>query len=224
MSLNHWPQHLKPREKLLNQGAESLTDAELLAIFLRTGIVGMDVVELATSLLQHFGSLNKLFNADADSFCQTKGMGEAKYVQLQAVLEMSKRYFQESMFRENVLDSPDVVKTYLHQLLRDETYEQFLIVYLDNQHRVICHEVLFTGTIDAAAVYPRVVIDAVIKHKAAAVIFAHNHPSGISEPSHADINLTNKLKQALTLIDVRTLDHFVVGYNEVVSFAERGLL
>jgi DNA repair protein RadC len=224
MSLNHWPQHLKPREKLLNQGADSLSDAELLAIFLRTGVEGMDVVSLATHVIQHFGSLNQLFSADEASFCQTKGMGQAKFVQLQAVLEMSKRYFQESMFRENVLDSPDVVKTYLHQLLRDETYEKFLIVYLDNQHRVINNEVLFTGTIDAAAVYPRVVIDAVIKHKAAAVIFAHNHPSGISEPSHADINLTNKLKQALTLIDVRTLDHFVVGYNEVVSFAERGLL
>lgn len=224
MSLNDWPEHLKPREKLLTKGATSLTDAELLAIFLRTGIAGMDVVKLATHLLSHFGSLNKLFNADVISFCQTKGMGEAKYAQLQAVLEMSKRYFQESMFRESILDSPDAVKTYLHQLLRDETYEKFLLIHLDNQHRVIDDEVLFTGTIDSAAVYPRVVIDSVIKHKTAAVIFAHNHPSGISEPSNADINLTNKLKQALTLIDVRTLDHFVVGYDHVVSFAERGLL
>ena len=224
MSLNDWPEHLKPREKLLSKGATSLTDAELLAIFLRTGTAGMDVVKLATHLLNHFGSLNRLFNADVISFCQTKGMGEAKYAQLQAVLEMSKRYFQESMFRENVLDSPGAVKTYLHQLLRDETYEKFLLIHLDNQHRVINDEVLFTGTIDSAAVYPRVVIDSVIKHKTAAVIFAHNHPSGISEPSHADINLTNKLKLALTLIDVRTLDHFVVGYDQVVSFAERGLL
>lgn len=224
MSLNHWPQHLKPREKLLAQGVHSLSDAELLAIFLRTGVTGTDVVSLSELLLEQFGSLHNLFNAEQASFCATKGMGIAKYVQLQAVLEMAKRYFQESMLRDNALESPTAVKSYLHQLLRDETYEKFLVVHLDNQHRVICDEVLFTGTIDAAAVYPRVVVDSVIKQKSAAVIFAHNHPSGIGEPSSADINLTNKLKQALALIDVRTLDHFVIGYNEVVSFAERGLL
>ncbi len=224
MTIHQWRVSDRPREKLLAHGASSLSDAELLAIFLRTGISGMDAVALANHALNEFGSLHKLLSADAQSFKSIKGMGSAKFVQLQAVLELSNRYFAEVMKRDTLLDSPHAVRTYLHRLLRDEPYEQFVLVHLDNQHRVIDHEVLFKGTIDSAAVYPRVVVDSVIKRNTAAVIFAHNHPSGISEPSQSDIRLTERLKDALMLIDVRTLDHFVIGNQEVVSFAERGLI
>ena len=224
MSVSSWPKHLQPREKLIVHGAKSLSDAELLAIFLRTGISGTNVVELSQNLIQEFGSLKQLFDANMPDLAKVKGLGPAKYVQLQAVLEMSRRYFSEAMRRETLLTSSDAVKTYLHQLLRDEPYEQFWCVHLDNQHRVIEPELLFKGTIDSAAVYPRVVLDSVMKKKTAAVIFAHNHPSGVSEPSQCDITLTQRLKEALMLIDVRTLDHFVIGYNNVSSFAEKGLL
>jgi len=224
MSIQQWRLSDRPREKLLKSGASSLSDAELLAIFFRTGISGMDAVSLANYTLNKFGSLNGLLSANVDEFTAIKGMGHAKYVQLQAVLELSNRYFSEVMKRDTLLDSPQAVRIYLHRLLRDEPYEQFVIVHLDNQHRVIKSEVLFKGTIDSAAVYPRVVVDSVIKQNTAAVIFAHNHPSGISEPSQSDIRLTERLKDALLLIDVRTLDHFVIGNEEVVSFAERGLI
>lgn len=224
MSISEWSEDSRPREKLLNAGAQSLTDAELLAIFLRVGVKGMNVIELAESMLAQFGSLNLLFNAHFDELSTVKGIGVAKYVQMQAVLEMSKRYLLESATDSCLLDSPQSVRHYLHHLLKNEPYEQFILVHLDNQHKVIEAEVLFKGTIDSAAVYPRVVLDSIIKHKSAAVIFAHNHPSGICEPSQADISLTKRLKEVLNLIDVRTLDHFVVGYDEVVSFAERGLI
>ena len=224
MSIQQWRLSDRPREKLLNQGASSLSDAELLAIFFRTGISGMDAVSLANHTLHKFGSLNALLSANVEQFTAIKGMGQAKFVQLQAVLELSNRYFSEVMKRDTLLDSPQAVRIYLHRLLRDEPYEQFVLVHLDNQHRVIKSEVLFKGTIDSAAVYPRVVVDTVIKHNTAAVIFAHNHPSGISEPSQSDIRLTERLKDALLLIDVRTLDHFIIGNEEVVSFAERGLI
>lgn len=224
MSMNQWRLSDRPREKLLAKGATALSDAELLAIFLRTGISGMDAVALANHILHEFGSLTKLLKADLQQAEKVKGIGKAKYVQLKAVLELSNRYFNEGMKRDTLLDSPHAVRQYLHRLLKDEPYEQFVLVHLDNQHRVIDAETLFRGTIDSAAVYPRVVIDTVIKHQAAAVIFAHNHPSGISEPSQSDITLTERLKAALALIDVRTLDHFIVGDQTVVSFAERGLL
>lgn len=213
-----------PREKLIASGAESLSDVELLAIFLRVGFAGKPVLNLAQDLLIEFGSLRQLFSADCQRMCRVKGLGPAKYVQLQAVLEMSKRVFKEVMLDKPVMDSPNAVRNYLHQLLCDEPYEQFWLVHLDNQHRVLNAEVLFKGTINAAAVYPRVVLDTVIKNKTAAVIFAHNHPSGICEPSHSDIELTKRLKDMLQMIDVRTLDHFVIGHNNVTSFAERGLL
>lgn len=215
---------LLPREKLMRFGAATLSDAELLAIFLRVGMVGKNVHQLAAELLNEFGSLRGLLSAEKGKICNVKGLGPAKYVQLQASLEISKRYFKEQMVAKPVMDSPNAVRDYLHQLLSDEPYEQFWLVHLDNQHQVLLAEVLFKGTIDAAAVYPRVVIDAVIKHKTAAVIFAHNHPSGICEPSQSDIQLTKRLKEALQMIDVRTLDHFIIGHNSVTSFAERGLI
>ena len=224
MAIHEYQKRELPREKLLNLGADNLTDIELLAIFLRTGTKGKNVILLSTQLLEHFGSLNAVFSATFEQFQQVKGLGVVKLVQFQAALELSKRYLAESMMETTVLDSPSVVRNYLHQSLKSERYEQFVLIHLDNQHRVLKQEVLFKGTIDSAAVYPRVVVDSVIKHNSAAVIFAHNHPSGVAEPSQADIQMTKKLKQALSLIDVRTLDHFIIGYQEVVSLAERGLI
>lgn len=224
MAIHQWPQEQQPREKLLTLGASCLSDVELLAIFLRTGVKGKSAIALANQLIEEFGSLNAIFSADYCAFDQVKGMGAAKFAQFQASLELSKRYLAESMMQSPVLDSPHAVRSFLHQMLKHEPYEQFLLIHLDNQHKVLDLEVLFSGTIDSATVYPRVVLDSVIKHKSAAVIFAHNHPSGDATPSQADIQLTQKLKQVLALIDVRTLDHFIVGYSEVLSLAEKGLL
>ncbi|NQZ06262.1 MAG: DNA repair protein RadC [Algicola sp.] len=223
MIIKQWPNNERPREKLILVGAAQLSDAELLAIFLRTGTKGMNAVDLSRSLLTQFGSLRTLIGASQDDFCEHKGLGPAKYAQLQAVLEMSRRYFEELTKTTNALLSPDAVKDFLRSKLQDEEHEVFSILYLDNQHRVLKYEELFWGTIDGAMIYPRVVIKKVIDNKAAAVIFAHNHPSGTADPSQADIAITDKLKKALGLIDVRVLDHFIIGH-DVVSFAERGLI
>ena len=223
MAITDWPVDERPREKLLTRGAQALSDAELLAIFLRVGVKGKTAVDLARELLLGLGSLRQLFDADAQKFCETHGMGEAKYVQLQAVLEMSRRYLAEKMQRGDALTDPDAVRFYLVSKLRDYRFEVFACLFLDNRHRVIQFEELFRGTIDSASVHPREVVRRCLFHNAAAVIFAHNHPSGIAEPSQSDERITQKLKDALQLIDVRVLDHFVVG-DTVVSFAERGLL
>ena len=222
MQLKEAIAELKPREKLLYNGPDALSDTELLAILLRTGVKGRSALALSGDIINHFGSLNGVFNGTFEEFEKIKGVGLAKFVQFKASLELSKRYLAETMKASTVLDSPDAVRKYLHQLLKNEPYEKFLLIHLDNQHMIQEVEVLFSGTIDSAAVYPRVVIDSVIKHKSSAVIFAHNHPSGNAEPSQADIQLTKRLKQVLAMIDVRTLDHFVVGYENVVSLAERG--
>lgn len=224
MTIQDWHKDRRPREKLLSGGASQLSDAELLALFIRTGVPGLDAVALSQKLLDKFGTLNAIFNAKLGELSEVKGIGQAKFVLFQAILEISKRYFHEAMTDKDVMQSPDAVRKYLQHLLQNEPYEQFVLLHLDNQHRVLKSEVLFKGTINAAAVYPRVVVDSVIQHRSAAVIFAHNHPSGICEPSQADIQLTKRLKQALNLIDVATLDHFVVGQDQVVSFAERGLI
>ncbi|USD65149.1 DNA repair protein RadC [Vibrio sp. SCSIO 43136] len=216
------PKDSMPREKLLSHGAESLTDAELLAIFLRTGTQGMNVLELSDYLIKDFGSLRCLFSASEQEFCQHKGLGQAKYVQLQAVLEMTRRYLAETLKRGEALTSPQHTKLFLSCLLRDRTREAFLVLFLDNQHRVICDEIMFEGTIDAASVYPREVIKRALYHNAAALILAHNHPSGVAEPSQADRRITRRLEDAAALVDIRVLDHFVVGDGEVVSFVERG--
>lgn len=223
MAITDWPVDERPREKLMSRGAPALSDAELLAIFLRVGVKGKTAVDLSRELLQEFGSLRQLFDADAKKFCATHGMGVAKYVQLQAVLEMSRRYLAEKLQRGDPLDDPDAVRFYLTSRLRDSRFEVFACLFLDNRHRVIEYEELFNGTIDGASVYPREVVRRALHHNAAAVIFAHNHPSGIAEPSQADERITQRLKDALHLIDVRVLDHFVIG-DQVVSFAERGLL
>ncbi|MGC9422534.1 MULTISPECIES: RadC family protein [unclassified Vibrio] len=216
------PSESMPREKLLTRGPQALSDAELLAIFLRTGTPGMNVLELSDFLLRESGSLRALFSASKAQFCAHKGLGEAKYVQLQAVLEMTQRYLAETLKRGEALTSPQQTKLYLSCVLRDRQREAFYTLFLDNQHRVIQDEVLFEGTIDAASVYPREVVKRALHHNAAAVILAHNHPSGIAEPSQADRRITQRLIDALALVDIRVLDHFVVGDGEVVSFAERG--
>ncbi|KDM90669.1 RadC family protein [Photobacterium galatheae] len=224
MALKHLPQETRPREKLLQRGASALSDAELLAIFLRTGLPGTNVIELAGQLLQSFGSLRALLAADLQSFCQHKGLGPAKFVQLQAVLEMSLRYLTERLQRGEALTSPEQTRRYLSHLLRDRHREAFFVLFLDNQHRVISGEVMFEGTIDAASVYPREVVKRSLELNAAALILAHNHPSGVAEPSQADQRITQRISDALALVDIRILDHFVVGDGEVVSFAERGWL
>jgi len=223
MAITDWAAEDRPREKLLNKGAESLTDAELLAIFLRTGIKGKTAVDLARDLLQETGGLTHLLSADEKRFCQSKGLGQAKYVQMQAVVEMSRRYLQEKIQRGDAMSNVSDVKNYLQTRLQSYPFEVFACLFLDNKHRVIEFEELFRGTIDAASVHPREVVRRVLHHNAAAIILAHNHPSGVAEPSQSDNQITQKLKDALALVDVRVLDHFVVG-DEVVSFAERGLL
>ncbi|MCL9780346.1 DNA repair protein RadC [Vibrio sp. S4M6] len=224
MSLKRLPKGSLPREKLLNQGAHSLSDAELLAIFLRTGTGAMNVLELSDHLLREFGSLAALLSASEQEFCAHHGLGQAKYVQVLAILEMSKRYLAESMQKGNALTSPEQTKQYLSVLLRKNSRESFHVLFLDNQHRVISDEVLFQGTLDSAAIYPREVVKRSLEQNAAAVIFAHNHPSGIAEPSDADKRITRRLIDALSLVEIRVLDHFVVGDPDVVSFAERGLI
>jgi DNA repair protein RadC len=224
MSIKDWPSNERPREKLLQRGATALTDAELLAIFLRTGTPGKSAVDMARDLLSEYGSLQALLGADQQRFCQSNGLGEAKYAQLQAVLEMARRHFAEILQRGNALTSPDITRAYLSAQLRGYSYEVFACLFMDNQHRVIQWEELFRGTIDGASVYPREVAKRALFHHAAAVIFAHNHPSGINEPSQADRQITDKLKQALGLFDIRVLDHFIVGDGQPFSFAEHGLL
>ncbi|MCD2449541.1 DNA repair protein RadC [Methylicorpusculum oleiharenae] len=224
MTIKDWPADERPREKLLQKGAGSLTDAELLAIFLRTGTPGQTAVDLARTLLIEFGSLRTLLDASQQRFCQSNGLGPAKYAQMQAVLEMARRHFHEILQRGDALTSPEITRAYLSAQLRGYSYEVFACLFLDNQHRVIKFEELFRGTIDSAAVYPREVVKRTLHHNAAAVIFAHNHPSGINEPSQADKQITDKLKQALSLFDIRLLDHFIVGDGQPYSFAEHGLL
>lgn len=223
MAIKDWAVEDRPREKLLLRGANVLSDAELLAIFLRTGIKGKSAVDLAKDLLEDSGGLNALMGASEDRFCQHKGLGQAKFVQMKAVVEMSQRYLDEKMRHGSVLTNASAVEDYLKLQLRNYPYEVFCCVFLDNKHRVIEFEELFRGTIDSASVHPREVIRRVIHHNAAAVIFSHNHPSGVAEPSQADQRITETLKQALAFIDVRVLDHFIIG-DEVVSFAQRGLI
>ena len=224
MAITDWPENERPREKLLNRGANSLSDAELLAIFLRTGMPGKSAVDLARELLGRFGSLIELFKAGQDDFCQTPGMGAAKYTQLQAVLEMSRRALAEQMQQQDALTSPAAVRDYLRLTLAGREHEVFVAVFLDAQNRVIVVEELFRGTLTQTSVYPREVLKRALYHNAAALIFAHNHPSGVAEPSRADESLTQSLKQALALVDVRVLDHFIVGNGCALSFTERGLL
>ena len=224
MAITDWPEGERPREKLIQRGAASLSDAELLAIFLRTGVTGKSAVDLARELLNQFGNLTQLFATSEADFCAVHGMGQAKFVQLQAVLEMSRRALQEQLQRGDALNSPRAVRDYLQLFLASRQQEVFVALFLDTQHRVIATEELFHGTLSQTSVYPREVVKRALSHNAAAVILAHNHPSGVAEPSSADELITSVLKQALALVDVRVLDHFVVAGGQTLSFAERGLL
>lgn len=221
--ITQWPEDERPRERLLQQGAAVLSDAELLAIFLRTGVKGKTALDLAQELLEYFGGLRNLLGASQAEFCQAKGLGVAKYVQLQANLELSRRYLAEHLQRGEALTSPDITRQFLTQQLRHYDKEVFACLFLNNKHHVLSYEELFQGTLDAASVYPREVVKRALHHNAAAIIFAHNHPSGVAEPSQADISITQRLKEALALVEVRVLDHFVIG-DKAVSFSERGLL
>ncbi|MDY7219892.1 DNA repair protein RadC [Denitrificimonas sp. JX-1] len=222
MSMQNWPVNERPRERLLEYGAEVLSDAELLAIFLRTGVRGRNAVELARDLLTEFGGLRQLLEADKDSFTKHLGLGPAKYSQLQAVLEMGRRHLAASIQRESALESPQAVRDFLKAKLRHEPHEVFACLFLDTKHRVLTFETLFYGTIDGASVYPRQVVKRALANNAAAVILTHNHPSGVAEPSQADKILTECLKEALALVDVRVLDHFIVGDGEPLSMVENG--
>ncbi|MBM3104868.1 DNA repair protein RadC [Pseudomonas sp. P66] len=222
MSIRDWPAAERPREKLLEQGALSLSDAELLAIFLRTGVRGFSAVDLARHLLGQFGGLRGLLEADGKRFNREFGLGPAKFAQLQAVMEMSRRHLADRLRRDSALESPQAVKDYLKAQLRHEPHEVFACLFLDAKHRLLGFEALFNGTIDTASVYPRQVVKRALANNAAALILCHNHPSGVSEPSSADLHLTVRLKEALALVDVRLLDHFIVGDGEPLSMVEQG--
>lgn len=224
MAISDWPESERPREKLVKNGATSLSDTELLAIFLRTGVAGKSAVDLARDLLKQFGSLTNLFAADQRTFCLLPGIGTAKYTQLQAVLEMARRALADELKNGDIMNSPELVRNYLRLTLQDKEHEIFLGIFLDTKNRTIATEELFNGTLTQTSVYPREVIKRALHHNAAAIIFAHNHPSGVAEPSQADKALTATLKQTLALIDVKVLDHFIVGNGTTLSFAENGLI
>jgi DNA repair protein RadC len=224
MSISDWPEEDRPREKLLRLGASALSNPELLAIFLRTGVAGKSAVDLARELLADFGGLIGLLSASETAFCTAKGLGKAKYAQLQAVLEMSRRYLGDEITGRDVLTSPDRTRQYLKSRLRAYPHEVFACLFLDNRHRVIQYKEIFRGTIDGASVHPREVVREALHWNAAAVILAHNHPSGVAEPSQADLRITQRLKDALDLVEVRVLDHIIIGEGEGTSLAERGLL
>ena len=223
-SIRDWPLAERPREKLLNNGPGVLSDAELLAIFLRTGVAGRTAVDLARELLADFGGLRQLLEADRQQFCARHGLGDASYAQLQAVLEMGRRHLQAQLQRLDCLENPSTTRRFLASRLRHLPHEVFACLFLDNRHRVIAFEELFHGTIDGASVHPREVLRRVLQHNAAAVILAHNHPSGVTDPSRADIQLTRRLVDALALVDVRVLDHVIIGEDGGASFAELGLI
>ena len=224
MPISDWPLQERPREKLLSRGPGSLSDAELLAVFLGTGSRGRTALDVARELLLLHGNLRRLLTADQADVCQVAGFGASKYAALQAALELGRRYLSERMQGVDALNSPQAARAYLKARLRDLPYEVFGCLFLDTKHRPITFEELFRGTIDGASVYPREVVRTVLAKNAAAVIVVHNHPSGVAEPSSADHSLTRRLKSALALVDVRLLDHIVVGDGELVSFSERGLL
>ena len=224
MAISDWPPQERPRERLLALGPASLADAELLAILLRTGVKGKSAVDLARELLGRFGSVSALLEAETAASGETPGLGGAKLAQLKAALELARRALREEISSRDALSSPRAVRDYLRLALAGREQEVFMVLLLDAQHRVIASEELFRGTLTQTSVYPREVVKCALKHNAAAVIFAHNHPSGVAEPSHADEILTRSLKTALALVDIQVLDHFIVAGTRTLSFAERGLL
>ena len=224
MAITDWPASERPREKLIELGAHALSDAELLAIFLRMGVPGKSAVDLARDLLIQFGSLNGIYAASAREIGTVHGMGLSKYALLQAVYEMSRRALFEQIRERDILSSPQQVRDYLVLKLANEPKEVFLVLFLDAQNRLIVCEEMFSGTLTQTSVYPREIVKRVLYHNAASVLFAHNHPSGVAKQSHADETITQSLKKALDLVDVKVLDHFIIAGNQTLSFAEIGLL
>lgn len=224
MSIRNWPEGERPREKLLECGASVLTEAELLAILLRTGVRGQSALDVARHLLIEFGSLRGLLTADRERLCEARGLGPARYVALQASLELARRHAQELMMSGSAAKNPQATRDFLHMRLRDLPYEVFCCLWLDKRDRVIAFDELFRGTIDGASVYPREVVKQALARNASAAILAHNHPSGIAEPSYADELITRKLRDALALVDIRVMDHLIVGDGVCLSMAERGMV
>jgi DNA repair protein RadC len=224
MPITDWPAAERPRERLLAAGPQALSDAELLAVLLRTGSRGRSAVELARDLLVRLGGLNGVFGAATAELRATTGLGAAKVAQLRACLELARRSVGEQLVARDVLSSPLAVRSYLHLAMRSLPHEVFMVLFLDAQHRVVASEEIFRGTLDQTSVHPREIVKAALRHNAASVILAHNHPSGAAEPSEADRRLTRVLQQALGLVDVRVLDHLIVAGRDTVSFVERGLL
>jgi len=224
MPLDHLPPQARPREKLLARGPQALVDAELLALLLRTGTRERSVLQLAQALLDDFGGWAGLLKASVADLSRIKGIGPAKRAEIAAVLEIARRSLLQQLAEAPVFDAPDAVRQFLRLKLGGLTHEVFAVLFLDAQHRLIAMEEMFRGTLTQTSVYPREVVKRGLDLGAAAVILAHNHPSGVAEPSRADELLTQALKSALALVDMRVLDHFVVGATEVASMAERGLI
>ena len=224
MAIKEWPITERPQEKLLSSGAASLSDAELLALFIRSGTRGKTAIDIGRELLLQYGSIREILTADQKSLCGFSGLGPARYAALQAAMEIGRRFLDQTLKKQGPLSDPTEASRFLTHQLRDRQHEVFAIIYLDTRHHVIEYEELFTGTLNGATVHPREVVKSVLQHNASAVILAHNHPSGIAEPSQADTSITKKLQQSLALIDVRLLDHLVIGDGEFVSMSDRGLI
>jgi DNA repair protein RadC len=223
MAISDWPLAERPRERLLADGASVLSDTELLAVLLRTGLPGKSAVDLGRELLARFGSISGLLSAGAE-LLEIKGLGLAKTAQFAAAIELSRRAMREQMSARSALTSPGAVRDYLRLSLAHLQHEVFVCIWLDAQHKVVGTEEAFRGTLTQTSVYPREIVKKALARNAAAVIFAHNHPSGVAQPSQADELLTRSLREALALVEVKVLDHFIVAGNQAISFAERGLL
>jgi DNA repair protein RadC len=224
MAIHHWPEDQRPRERLIKNGAQALSNPELLAVFLRTGTKGKNAVELGRDMVGHFGSLGQLFSASLNHFSEIHGMGPAKFAQLQAIMELARRAIAEQLEQGVNLNSPQAVRSYLQMMLSSKPYEAFAVIFLDVRNRLIESRELFRGSLTQASVYPREVVKAALERNAASIILAHNHPSGEVEPSSADHTLTRTLKQSLALVDIQVLDHFIVAGSLIHSFAEHGQL
>jgi DNA repair protein RadC len=222
--VKHWPRSERPRERLIDRGAPALSDAELLAVVLGTGGAGRSALDLARDLLSEFGSLRRLLTAGSQPLLAQRGLGPARFATLMAALELARRHYCEALRAGPAMNAPAATRQFLTAQLRDRPFEVFCCLHLDNRHRLIHFEEVFRGTIDGASVHPREVVRQALRYNAAALIFAHNHPSGVAEASQADELITRRLRDALALVDIRVLDHLIVGDNSCLSFAERGLL
>ena len=222
--ISHWPEEDRPREKMLSRGASALSDTELLAVFITNGTPSLTAIDVARILLERFGGLRGVLQQPRKKVCEVPGMGSGKFALLQAAVELGKRSAGEKLYRSGPLTSPTQAADFLLRKLRDRRNEVFAVLYLDTRHQVIAYEELFYGSINSAFVHPREVVQNTLAQNAAAIIVAHNHPSGIAEPSPSDCNLTSRLKNALALIDVKLLDHLIIGDGEYVSMSERGMM